>query len=327
MRHILFRCQLFVCICLIFYGTILFSSKEVVLAAELPQEESEEIPAFCGTTVGKLKVTMQVEKNARLSMETAEAENTTETTIEEKKGITIQIGKKQQEIEALNGNFKKKKGVLYFKQQNGKLVKNRFFGKGQNVYYANRKGEIAQGWRKIEGHYYFFDRKSGKLRRNAKADGIKITKNGIAKETKQNIARIKVYMEAQKVVNQVTKPTDSKSQKLYKCYRWMAKFQYKQYRTMRKAKASHPKDWDVIFANDIFLNHNGCCASEASAFAYLAKVCGYKDVSICSDTGHAWVDIGGRLYDPLFAEARSFKDNYNAKYTDYRKHPAYKKKL
>jgi len=53
-------------------------------------------------------------------------------------------------------------------------------------------------------------------------------------------------------------------------------------------------------------------------------------VSICSDNKeivHVWVDIDGRLYDPLFAESRGFKKNYNANYTDYRKHPAFRKKL
>lgn len=96
---------------------------------------------------------------------------------------------------------------------------------------------------------------------------------------------------------------------------------------MKTAKKSYPSNWDIVFANDIFKNHDGCCASEACAFAYLAKVCGYENVLICSDTGHAWVDIDGKLYDPLFAEARSFKDNYNAKYSDYRIRPAYTKKL
>lgn len=262
--------------------------------------------------------------------DTDDKEDTTEGIAEknpEKKGITIQIGNKKKTVEFLKGSFIKKKGIIYFKQKNGKLAKNRFLAKGKNIYYVNRKGEVLLGWQKIKGHYYFFERKSGKLRYNTKVDRISITKNGIAKETKQNVARIKVYLEAQKVVQKVSKPTDSKSQKLYKCYLWMKKFPYKQYRTMKTAKKNHPKDWDVVFAKDIFLTHKGCCASEAAAFAYMAKVCGYKDVSICSDTAHAWVDIGGKLYDPLFAEAKSFKKNYNANYWDYRKRPAYTKKL
>lgn len=248
----------------------------------------------------------------------------------DKIGIEIQIGNNKKTVEVLKGSFVKKKGSKYFKKKNGKLTKNQFFVKSGNIYYADSKGVISSGWKKIKGHYYFFDRKSGKMVSNKKADNIKITKEGIAKETKQNVARIKVYLEAQKVVQEVSKPTDSKSKKLYKSYLWMKKFPYRQYRTMRAAKKRYPNDWDVVFANDIFKKHKGCCASESCAFAYIAKVCGYEKVTICSDANslvHVWVDIDGRLYDPLFAESRGFKKNYNAKYTDYRKHPAYTKEL
>lgn len=257
----------------------------------------------------------------------AGANDTSDDKKEEKKSIVIQIGKKQKVVETLKGSFVKKKGTKYFKKQNGKLAKNLFFEKGRNVYYVNRKGEVALGWKKIKGHYYFFDRKSGKMRYDTKIDRVKITQKGIAKETKQNIAIVEVYITAQKIVRKISASTDSKSKKLYRCYLWMKKFPYRRYRTMKAARKKHPKDWDIIFAKDIFEKNKGCCASEACAFAYMAKVCGYEKVSICSDIDHAWVDIGGKLYDPLFAEARSFKDNYNARYTDYRKKPVYKKKL
>ena len=87
------------------------------------------------------------------------------------------------------------------------------------------------------------------------------------------------------------------------------------------------KTWDIVFANDIFDKHSGCCVSYAAAFALLARECGYKKVTLCCDTGHAWDDIGGRLYDPLFASSRSFSQNYNARYTDYRSYAAIKKKI
>ncbi len=242
----------------------------------------------------------------------------------------IKIGKNKKTVETLKGSFVKKKGIRYFKNQKGKLVKSRFFAKGGNIYYTDSKGVVSLGWKRIKGHYYFFDRKSGKMIYNKKVDSIAITKDGIAKESKQNVSRINAYLEAQKVVQAVSKPSDSKSKKLYKAYLWMKKFPYRQYRSMKAAKKKHPNDWDVVFANDIFKKHKGCCASESCAFAYIAKVCGYEKVTICSDgkgLEHVWVDINGRLYDPLFAEARGFKKNYNARYTDYRKHPAYKKKL
>lgn len=142
-----------------------------------------------------------------------------------------------------------------------------------------------------------------------------------------SLEQMATLYKAQAVVQTVSEPTDSKSEQLYKCYLWMEKFPYKRYRTMSAAIISYPETWDVVFANDIFETYSGCCASEACAFAYLAKACGYENVTICSDTAHAWVDIDGRLYDPLFAEAKSFRKNYDADYTDYRIHPAYTKKL
>ena len=245
-------------------------------------------------------------------------------------GAAIRIGKRKKTVETLKGSFVKKKGNKYFKNKKGRLIKSRFFAKGGNIYYADSKGLISFGWKKIKGHYYFFDRKSGKMIYDKRVDDISITKEGIAKESKKNVARIKVYLEAQKVVQAVSKSSDSRSKKLYKSYLWMKKFPYRQYRTMQAARKKHPDDWDVVFANDIFKKHKGCCASESCAFAFIAKVCGYEKVTICSDDNelvHVWVDIGGRLYDPLFAESRGLKKNYNAKYTDYRKHPAYTKKL
>lgn len=253
-----------------------------------------------------------------------------ETNAKEKGAAIIKIGNKKKPVETIKGSFVKKKGNKYFKNKKGKLIKSRFFAKGGNIYYADGKGIISLGWKRIKGHYYFFDRKSGKMIYNKKVDDINITKEGTAKEGKKDVARIKVYLEAQKVVQAVSKPSDSKSKKLYKSYLWMKKFPYRQYRTMQAAKKKHSDDWDVVFANDILKKHKGCCASESCALAFLAKVCGYKKVTICSDDKslvHVWVDIGGRLYDPLFAESRGFKKNYNAKYTDYRKHPAFTKKL
>ena len=133
---------------------------------------------------------------------------------------------------------------------------------------------------------------------------------------------IATFQKARAVVQAVSNPTDDKADKLYKCYLWIKRCPYVQYRTTVAAVNADPADWDSTFANDIFDKGSGCCASLACAFAYMAKACGYEKVTICSDTEHAWVDIDGRLYDPLFARDRNFSSNYNAAYTDYRVHAA-----
>ena len=42
----------------------------------------------------------------------------------------------------------------------------------------------------------------------------------------------------------------------------------------------------------------GGCYCYAAVFAYLANAVGYHDVLTVNDTGHGWVEIGGRYYDP-----------------------------
>ena len=83
----------------------------------------------------------------------------------------------------------------------------------------------------------------------------------------------------------------------------------------------------MLFANDHFERGNGCCVSDACAFAFLAKECGYKNVYVCDDTGHAWAEIDGYVYDPLFAESKNFNNNYKATYSVYILHPVNRKSI
>ncbi len=281
-------------------------------------------------------------KDSGVSTESLTTESTTEqktteqiTTeavpvVKEKPGIRIKIGKKKKATKRYKGSFKKKKGEVYFRcrdKADRKKFKGGFFTCGKYVYHCDKKGRLDRGWKKLGGQYYYFDRDNGKMAVSKTVDHIKIDKYGNPKNLKKDKARIQTYIRARRIMESVTKPTDSKSTKLYKCYKWMEKLYYNQYRTFDEGYKKYPKDWDVVFANDIFKKHQGCCVSEAAAFAYMAKECGYKNVSICSDTGHAWTDIDGRLYDPLFAEAKEFDKNYNSSYWDYRSDPSIKKRL
>ncbi|MCM1246563.1 MAG: hypothetical protein NC293_13050 [Roseburia sp.] len=220
---------------------------------------------------------------------------------------------------------KKENGNWYIvkKETNGthiktSRVKGRFVKTKQGTYYVDQKGIVLTGWRKIKKQYYYFDRQTGKQKAGEKVDGIALGRDGTAKETTYNIRKIKTMMKARVLVSQITKESDSKGQKLKKCFRWIFKFPYKRYRILRKVK--NQAGWELDFAEDIFIRRQGCCVSEASAFAFLAKECGYKNIYLCDDTGHGWTEIGGRVFDPLFAEARSFAKNYNVPYGVYRLH-------
>lgn len=204
------------------------------------------------------------------------------------------------------------KGEKYYQFQDGTRAKKQFVEIQGKRYYFGKKGVMQTGWMKQGKDYYYFDRSSGVQKLGGKVDGISIKKNGKAKKTAYSKKKLAVMIEAKKIVNKVTKPTDKKSEKLKKVFNWVLKHPYKRYRIL--AQAREKKDWVMDYANDIYKKGDGCCVSEACAFAFLAKECGYKKVYVCDDKEHAWVEIGGRVYDVLFAKAKDYNKYYNADY-------------
>lgn len=71
-------------------------------------------------------------------------------------------------------------------------------------------------------------------------------------------------------------------------------------------RAHHPRgstDWTEESASFLFANHKGNCYSYAAAFLYMARQLGYDAQPVSggsgrSDGDHAWVMIGGRIFDP-----------------------------
>lgn len=202
---------------------------------------------------------------------------------------------------------------------------NEFLTESGNTYYVGKDGKAVCGWRKIGGEYYYFDRENGKMSSGGKVDNIKINKNGTAVQTEANVQKIQTMMKARSVMEQVTNASDSKSQKIEKCFRWIFQFPYRRYRRLKPIYKQ--PGWEVTFANDIFDHHQGCCVSEASAAAFLFHECGYETVYVACDTGHAWAELNGRVYDPLFAEARGFSQYYNVPYAGYGMRPVEKRKI
>lgn len=210
-------------------------------------------------------------------------------------------------------------GSTYFYNGKGKKLKKQFFTtRTGNTYYFNYKGKRVSGWIKIGEEYYFFS-KGGVMQKNREIDGIKIKKNGTIKKNEYNIEKIKTIKKAEKIVSEITNKKDSKEVKLKKCFDWVISFPYCQYRKMSQVK---DKNWETIFANDIFDNRQGCCVSEGAAFAFLARACGYKETYVCSDTAHGWAEIDGYVYDPLFAEAKDYSKYFKCSYGNYGLSPA-----
>lgn len=233
-----------------------------------------------------------------------------------------QPAKQEKKKQGFTGK-KKKKGHTFYYVNGNRLKKGVHKYKGK-YYMFSKKGDILKGWQKVKGKYSLFSRKSGRRISNRKVDGIRINKKGYAKKSKLNYRKIRTMMTARKIMLKITNPKDSKSVKRLKCFKWVMKFPYHRYRILTPIYKK--KGWECTFANDTFKKHAGCCVSDACSTAFLFREIGYRNVYVCHDTAHAWASMGKRIYDPLFAQSKSFSANYNAVPTDYRIH-AFAKRL
>lgn len=184
---------------------------------------------------------------------------------------------------------------------------------GKKKYYftpsGSKKGQMVTGWQVVKKNYYYFNE-----------DGALNTKksvNSSRKSDKTGTESQKTLRRAQAIVEMITTPEMSKSQKLRKCFEYVMKYKGRRPRTPH----SRAKNWPVLYANDMFLEGSGNCFSYAAAFGYLAKACGYKNVYCCNSTGHGWTEIDGKIYDP--EEYRNTKYKYYN--TSYSSVPGYKR--
>ncbi len=214
------------------------------------------------------------------------------------------------------GNFK---GSL---SKTFKIIGSGMVTKNGATYFYDAKGVMQTGWQEIGGNYYCFDRISGKLVTNTTINKVKVDKTGKAVSLTPYLKdRIATMMRAHQIMLDITEPSDTMEQKRYKCFVWeYSKHPYYRWRLLSNIYQT-TDEWDADYANDIFVRNRGCCVSDSCAAAYLFMEIGYTNIYVCHDTSHSWFTVDGRLYDPLFAEAKNFDLNYNADYTDYRRNP------
>lgn len=224
----------------------------------------------------------------------------------------------------VKAGWKTVKGCRYYYNDEGQKVKG-IKRIGKATYYFDKKGIMQTGWRKIKGEYCYFDREKGKQRFNCKVDGIRIKKDGTAKKTKYNKSKIETMMKAHRLMKKLTKPTDSREEKMEKCFLWVSKLPYRRYRFLESVYKQ--KGWEITFANDIFDKEQGDCVSSSSAAAFLFHECGCKTVYVCHDSEHAWVEYKGKVYDPLFARVKDFKKYYGGTYENVHLWPVAKQKI
>lgn len=223
-------------------------------------------------------------------------------------------------------------GKFYF-DQNGVLAKGWKTISGKK-YYFNKSGEAGivgaavTGRKKIDKKWYFFSKKGVLQKKNVKENNVTYYINSSGnleayrKKSdyyKPNGKKMTAYEKsdyttlqtARKIVSQITNDKMSKKEKLSTCFWWVSKKPYIQYRKFKPTK-----DWPAVYANDHFKRKGGDCHADGSAFAYLARALGYKNVYVCLDCdgrraqGHCWTEINGKVYDPLFVTRKGGKKKY-----------------
>lgn len=230
------------------------------------------------------------------------------------------------------------KGKTYYFLPNNGTMATGWKTINNKKYYFGTNGVRREGLCRINAKYYLFDKngvqKTGStVKMNGRtyylnSDGICEAKkigssstlykpNG-QQMTKGQVMEYDTLKTARKIAAQITNDRMSKSEKLYACFKWVMAKNYRIHRVF-----SYQEGWAALFANDHFKTGTGDCVSDACAFAFLAKAIGYTNVYVGMDSAtdfkntHTWTEINGLVYDPLFAQAKSFSRNYGVGYRTY----------
>ena len=152
-----------------------------------------------------------------------------------------------------------------------------------------------------------------------------INKKGYAKASRTELARQEALEKAEKLLDSITSPGMSKSQKLRAAFDYMSSRSNLTYVTWRSFQAY--KGWEYDYAIEIYDRRGGNCYNFASGFAMLAKVIGYepyvvrgrvrgsRDGAADGLTRHACVSIDGLYYDPELQFAGTSPGIYGVSYS------------
>lgn len=190
------------------------------------------------------------------------------------------------------------------------------------IYHVYKKGKLLTKSGKV-GKTWYAVTSRGKLRAYMKGSWCHYADGGYM--SKQDSLDFRAFVRASEIAGKVTKKSDSKAKKRYKVFRWVLRKGYAFHRKWNPKRVS----WPAVYAFDHFNSRGGDCHSDAAAFAYLAQAVGYSKAVVCTDGGkttednHAWAMISGAVYDPLFAQVKSFGTYYNSRHGSYEVHPTH----
>lgn len=184
------------------------------------------------------------------------------------------------------------KRLIYIKSGKYRGAKKKlpeYTGTFNGLYY--RKSYRLTGWRLIGRDPYYY--KKGVLGTNTRYKGLNVDGSGRATGPLEKL----IPVQAGLIAESITNDSMSMNDKLWACLNYVISVNGS--RGNPRIPHYRGMDWPLVYANDVFgVRNGGNCFSYAAAFAWLAKGCGGKNVFACSDGGHAWAEVDGKLYDP-----------------------------
>lgn len=252
----------------------------------------------------------------------------------------------------LKNNWLEMNGLKWHFDKNG-ILQTGLVTVGKKTYFLYANGLYANGWQQIGDGIYFFN-SDGSMAKNTTVNGFKIGADGKVVFTQQQLAATASAAAAQapaadtsvsatatqaavlsqgvtnqalanavmSILGQIITPGMTDDQKLLACYNYVIDTT-----SYKRTYETPTGDFTGQYAMDIFTTHQGNCFRYASAFAYLAKGCGF-DVNVTTGTikaarggvtPHGWavVNIGGvqYIFDPDMADAKPVYRNSMFKVT------------
>ena len=171
----------------------------------------------------------------------------------------------------------KRDGKYYFYSDAGVLQTGGIVGNKNGYYYADKNGVID-----------FTLRTAVKFK-----DAQWLVLNGKAKKVASEYD--KTLYRAFVLLKECTNDSMTKKEKLKASFRYLQKIT-----TEKNPRIPHyrGKNWELMYANDIFVNRIGNCMSYGAAFAFMAKAIGYEEVYCVNSGGHGWAEVEHLVYDP-----------------------------
>ena len=168
-------------------------------------------------------------------------------------------------------------GNMYYYSQNGDLQKSGIVGSDKEGYYlADKDGVIDTG------------RCTTVTKDNTKWNVIE------GKATPANSKSAETLSRAIEAVEQCTDSSMNRETKLKEAFDYIKKA-YRE--KVPRSPSYNGMDWPIVYANDMFVDGGGDCYSYGAAFAYMARAIGYENVYACNSGGHGWAEVDGKVYD------------------------------